>query len=361
MARRHSFMLGSSLIIGQVPATADESLDQLLWKKGEGPPPAVLNPGPAFVRSAPDAVKRLWKPAARVDDNEFALDLSYEELSARYVFPQLGRSAGPAAGRHRHLPGGCRFVIDRISDGIEACGIVWHIEKPGEDGIAIVERGLTFVRLDKDGRVCYVREIGEPMDKAGLSSDEFVQLLSGSAGKAPPMSDVPYEPFEDAPRTAKDIVMYLFGPTGSNKASTADKKLGVDTRIFSDDVIYEDMNYEQPFVGRAALEQFLGRFQTTEKSIIRKATFEVEDTSDGDKAVCFVYLIRLPGLYKAIKGVSYLELNDQGRVSYVRDIPLKSDSPTPLQLNAQRFDGGGLRRYNLGGDARQGGVGRFGD
>merc|ERR1712008_305052 len=125
--------------------------------------------------------------------------------------------------------------------------------------------------------------------------------------------------------------------------------------------IYEDLNYAEPFLGRAAVEQFLGRFQATEKSIIRKATFEVEDTSDGDKAACFVYLIRLPGLYKPIKGVSYLELNDQGRVSYMRDIPLKSDFPTPLQLSAQRFDGGGLRRYNVGGDARLGGVGRFAD
>jgi len=319
----------------------------------------VPNPRPAFERSAPDAVKRLWNPAARVDENEFALDLSYEELSARYVFPQLGRSAGPTAGRHRHLPGGRRFVIDRISDGIEACGVVWHTEEPGEDGVATVERGLTFVRLDKDGRVCYVREIGEPMDKSGLSSDQFSQLLSG---KAPSVS-VSYESLQDGqpPRSAKDVVKYLFGPTGSNKASTADKKLGFDVQIFSDDVVYEDMNYEEPLLGRAAVERFLARFQATEGSIIRQATFEVEDTSDGAKSACFVYLIRLPGVYKAIKGVSYLELNDQGRVSYMRDIPLKSDFPTPLLLSAQRFDGGGLRRYNLGGDARLGGVGRFDD
>ncbi|CAE8612844.1 unnamed protein product [Polarella glacialis] len=317
---------------------------------------------PTFVRTAPEAAKLLWNTAGAVDENEFALDCSYESLSASFVFPSLGRSASAAAGRHKHQPAGRRFVIDRVSDGLEACGLVWHTEENGEDGVDVVERGLTFVRIDKDRRVCYVREIGEPGDKSGLSTDQFSQLLSSSADKTPSPS-IPSELLQEGEvsRTASDIVKYLYGPTGSNKVSTVDKKMGVNvSHLFSDDVLYEDLNYEQPFVGRAAVEAFLGRFQATQGQATKGVTFEVEDTSEGSRAVCYTYLIRIAGQYKAIKGVAFLEVDRNGKVCYMRDIAIRSVSPPPLQLSAQRFDGGGLRRYDEGGDTRMGGVGRFG-
>merc|ERR1711972_1253148 len=124
---------------------------------------------------------------------------------------------------------------------------------------------------------------------------------------------------------------------------------------------------EEPFVGRAALEAFLANFRATQFRAINKVTFEVEDTSEGERAVCFTYLIRIPGRPRgtlmtgidAIKGVAYLEVDDDGKICFVRDIPQSSESPAASQLASIRKDGGGLRRFLEGGDTRLGGVGRL--
>lgn len=47
-------------------------------------------------------------------------------------------------------------------------------------------------------------------------------------------------------------VKYLYGDV---------QKAGGDAvRFYADDVVYEDMNYETPFVGKSAVEGFLKRF-----------------------------------------------------------------------------------------------------
>ncbi len=50
---------------------------------------------------------------------------------------------------------------------------------------------------------------------------------------------------------ASDQVKYLYGDV---------QKAGGDAvRFYADDVVYEDMNYETPFVGKSAVEGFLKR------------------------------------------------------------------------------------------------------
>lgn len=321
-------------------------------------------------------MRRLWAApvGAPVDENNFALDCLYEDL--HYAFPVLARGPSSLAGQHKkERPPGTRFVIDRISDGFEACGIVWHIESDGDEGVEVVERGLTFARIDKDGRLCYVREIGEPSFKSGLTPETFQQLRgSSTAARAsspalsPASAPGPSRPQllteGRAPSTARDMLRFLYGEAPSSRGQAVPADL---SGLFADKVVYEDLNYERPFVGRAAVERFLADVRATQASKIDGVTFEVEDTSDGLRAVCFTYLLRVPGRPRgtlltgvdAIKGVVYLEVDSDGRIIFVRDVPQSSESPAPLQLATVRKDGGGLRRFLEGGDTRLGGAGRL--
>lgn len=331
--------------------------------------PAV--PAAPSCAPAPVLARRLWTApvGAPVDETNFSADCLYEDLHK--PFPSMTPGPAAAAGQHRKQRFGDRFVVDRISDGLEACGIVWHVEKDGEEGIEVVERGLTFVRIDQDCRVCYVREIGEPTFKAGLSPATFQQLRGSSsvpqasASASAPATSQPRLLTEGrAPRTARDMVQYLYGEAPSGQGQSVPPDL---SGLFCDKVVYEDLNYEEPFVGRAAMEAFLASFRATQFRAINRVTFEVEDTSDGTRAVCFTYLIRIPGRprgtlmtgIEAIKGVMFLEVDGDGKICYVRDIPQSSEDPAPLQLASVRKDGGGLRRFLEGGDTRLGGAGRF--
>eukprot|EP00435_Cladocopium_sp_Y103_P019735 s738_g4.t2 len=124
------------------------------------------------------------------------------------------------------------------------------------------------------------------------------------------------------PRTAGAIVKYLYGDV---------QKAGGDAaRFYADDVIYEDMNYETPFIGQSAVEGFLKRFQN-----IQGVTFNLEEVSDGDQAVGFTYTIEIAGQPRGIRGITYYQVNDAGKVCYVRDVPESASKPPPVQQLAR--------------------------
>ena len=52
-----------------------------------------------------------------------------------------------------------------MSDGARACGVTWHVEMNGEP--FPFSRGASFVRVDGEGRITYVRDIPEPATKPG--------------------------------------------------------------------------------------------------------------------------------------------------------------------------------------------------
>lgn len=134
--------------------------------------------------AAPSLVLRLWEevglPQGNVekerawleafDANAVVEDLYYSDVSA-------SNSAGVRAYVENKASCG-RIVIDRLSDGTRSCGFTWHLEDDGAVGI----RGTTYVELNEDGLVSYLREICEPLFKPG---DATVELLKAQAFEVP--------------------------------------------------------------------------------------------------------------------------------------------------------------------------------
>ena len=90
--------------------------------------------------------------------------------------------------------------------------------------------------------------------------------------------------------------------------------------FFADDIVYEDMVYKEPFVGKTAVVDFL---QRTKDTAPPDFTFILDKVSDGEKAVGFTWHIELlerPDAGKFANGCSFYELNDEGRICYVRDV-----------------------------------------
>ena len=61
--------------------------------------------------------------------------------------------------------------IDRISDGSSACGFSWTWVST--DGNREGLRGTTFVELNEEGSIQYVREIPAPLFKPGDLTEEL--------------------------------------------------------------------------------------------------------------------------------------------------------------------------------------------
>ena len=96
--------------------------------------------------------------------------------------------------------------------------------------------------------------------------------------------------------------------------------------FFSDDIVYEDLVYKEPFVGKRAVIEFL---QKTKDTAPPDFTFILDKVSDGSTAVGFTWhieLLKRPDAGKFANGCSFYELNDEGRICYIRDVvesPLK--------------------------------------
>jgi len=274
----------------------------------------------APLRKAPELVKDLWGKGLRSGEDLslwktfLAEDCVYEDLY--YAEPARGKQEVLELIQQKLLPANSGLFLDSISDGKLSCGFTWHIE---EKGVGIGQRGLCYVRLNSKGQVAYVRDLGEPLFKAGELTEKLLEALTKDQPlpERPAMVGPP-----QTPRTAGAIVKYLYGDV---------QKAGGDAvRFYADDVVYEDMNYETPFVGKSAVEGFLKRFQN-----IQGVTFNLEEVSDGDQAVGFTYTIEIAGQPRGIRGITYYQVNDAGKVCYVRDVPESASKPPPVQQIAR--------------------------
>jgi hypothetical protein len=201
--------------------------------------------------------------------------------------------------------------IDKISDGTSACGFAWTwITTDGkEEGL----RGTTFVELNGNGEIQYVREIPEPLYKPG---DLTLELLRGLTKGATPKPPVPYQP--KTPQTAHELAKYLFLEV---QGSSIDEAM----RFFSDDIIYRDFNYEEPLRNTADVRKFIEDFS------FPGISFQPDRFDDGIFSTCFTWDVRLEGQEAAIKGMSFYELDPSSRmITYVRDIPESAIKPPPL-------------------------------
>ena len=98
-----------------------------------------------------------------------------------------------------------------------------------------------------------------------------------------------------------DLVRHLWQ---SIDLSDSEKAL----EFFHDDVVYEDLIYEEPFVGKAAVKKFL---QSSRDNAPDGLRFVLDDVSDGEDACGFTWHLELEinGQTKNItKGISFYRL-----------------------------------------------------
>jgi len=217
-------------------------------------------------------------------------------------------------------PRGARLVVDRVTDGARSGGFTWHRESDGAPGHGL--RGTTFLELDEQGRIAYVREGCEPLFKPGELTE---RLLKAVTRGLPPAARAPtYTP--RVPEGARDLVKYLWEEAYPGGAKPTEA-LG----LFSEGIRYEDFNYESPFVGLAAVTDFVEAFD------IPGVEFVPGRISEGERACCFTWTVRVNG-QAGPQGISFYELDEAGRVAFIRDIPAPSIKPPPLLTLAAAFD-----------------------
>uniref|UniRef100_A0A7S4EF29 SnoaL-like domain-containing protein n=1 Tax=Pseudo-nitzschia australis TaxID=44445 RepID=A0A7S4EF29_9STRA len=201
--------------------------------------------------------------------------------------------------------------IDRISDGNSACGFAWTwVTQDGkEEGL----RGTTFVELNDNGEIQYIREIPEPLYKPGDLTLELLKSVTKDAVPKPPPS---YE--SKTPQSANEVAKYLFCEV---QGGDIDESM----RLFSDSIIYRDFNYEEVLRGKSEVRKFIEDFS------FPGIEFKPERFDDGKFSTCFTWDVCLDGQEDSIKGMSFYELDPESRlVTYVRDVPESAIKPPPL-------------------------------
>ena len=176
-----------------------------------------------------------------------ALNVIYEDCYEPQPF--VGRNA---VGEHLRSRAAARtsggkdagFRIDKISDGSKACGFAWTWTSNTLEGL----RGTTFVELNDQNQIQYVREIPEPLLKPG---DFILDLLKAATADATPKP--PPEYVQQTPRKANEIAKYLFNEVQGSSPEEA-------MRFFSDSIIYRDFNYEEVLQGKDQVQKFIEDF-----------------------------------------------------------------------------------------------------
>ena len=313
--------------------------------------PSALPPMAPPVEGEPDAgalVTRLWDSCAVTgrlcwSANDIAAacaeDVEWEDLSFSSE-PIVGRAAvfaHLAERQRRDEACGSRLVVERACDGRTAAGFTWHRSNDGGD---VGLRGTTFVEVDGDGRVVYVREIAEPLFKPGGGTARLLRAVA----KPPATPPAPLGDARRAPTSASDLVAYLW----LEVQGAADFRAEA-ARYFDRDIVYQDLNFDLPFVGLEHVASFLEEFD------IPGLTFVPDRISDGEESCCFTWEVDL-GVEGAarVKGVSFYECESipgmierrgedgvvsqvkgkEVRVTYVRDILESTLKPPPLQALA---------------------------
>lgn len=206
--------------------------------------------------------------------------------------------------------------VDMISDGDAACGFAWTWISGDQEGL----RGTTFVGLNDQGQISFLREIPEPIFKPG---DLTLELLKAVTAGAEPNVVEPYEP--QTPERACDVVDYLFNTV---QGSSVDESM----RMFDDTIVYRDFNYEDILRGKDQVRKFIEDFS------FPGIEFRTQRIDDGIDSCCFTWEVALADAPDTIKGISFYTLDPSTRkVSYVRDIPESAIKPPILGKLARDF------------------------
>lgn len=112
---------------------------------------------------------------------------------------------------------------------------------------------------------------------------------------------------------ADDLVRYLW-------TELSLKDMDVFMQYFAEDVVYEDLIYKEAFRGKAAVQSFM---QKNLEAAPEDLKFVLERISDGERSAGFTWHCEIDGVPEVqfARGCSFYELNDDGLICYVRDIP----------------------------------------
>lgn len=252
----------------------------------------------------------------------------------------VGKSAIAAMLRDRakNFPANARIVIDKVADGSSSCGFTFYLAQDGVQGRGL--RSTVFFEFkntdNSEKKIAYVREVAEPLFKPGSATSKLLRaVVSDAVKKDPSLAIRPPAPPKRATTSAPDLVRYLWTEiNGSDKGLT----LG----LFDENIVYEDFNFEKPFVGKAEVNEFLDEFDIPGiKFIPEKFT----DGRDGSTSCCFTWRVQVAGVAQSTRGISFYETNLEGtKVTYINDIPEPAIKPAPLQLIAGLLNPG-LRRF----------------
>ena len=210
------------------------------------------------------------------------------------------------------------FRIDKISDGSKACGFAWTWTSNTLEGL----RGTTFVELNDQNQIQYVREIPEPLLKPGDFILDVLKAVTADASPKPPPEYV-----QQTPRKANEIAKYLFNDVQGSGPEEA-------MRFFSNSIIYRDFNYEEVLQGKDQVQKFIEDFS------FPGITFATQRFDDGEDSTCFTWEVVLEGAPEgsAIKGMSFYEVDPEtGLVTYVRDVPESGIKPPPIGKLARQL------------------------
>ena len=224
--------------------------------------------------------------------------------------PLLGPSAVAEHLESLHPPGS-KLVIERCADGEQKSGFCWHREADGVDGMGL--RGITYVELDDAGQISFVQEGSEPIFKLDKLL-EFILTATAKAIKEDPNKPPPT--FERAnPTTAEDIVKYLWEVAYPGGATPQEA-----LTFFADEIVYEDFNYRQPFVGLDAVSAYINLLPDFPNFV-----FVPEKISQGKVGCCLTWKVVVNG-EDGPSGISFNEVNPDGKICFARDIPAPSGS-----------------------------------
>jgi len=208
--------------------------------------------------------------------------------------------------------------LDRITDGdgTRACGFAWTYTCGEEEGL----RGTTFVELNNQGEIQYVREIPEPIFKPGDLTLELLKAVTAGAEKQVLPDYTPR-----SPKDANDIVKYLF-----NEVQGRDIEIAMD--FFSEDIVYRDFNYEEALKGKDEVRKFIEDFS------FPGIEFRAQRFDDGVLSTCFTWEVVLMDAPDTVKGISFYELDPvDRRITYVRDVPESAIKPPILGKIARQL------------------------